>query len=240
MSMDENKEIGILLVEDQRLEATGTQTHLRQAGYEKLKWAPNVEAAHDELKIGQFDIVIADLHLPRRKGERPSFQNGLDLIDDNTAARIPQFVISKWAQQNAVQPVLDRKIGFLAKDDITDELLHYAIRTTLAGGIVYSLTAVDIVQSLLSKPHLAHNAFGLTHRELEVLFLFVLVYRGEDNADGQVADLLVISPSTAATHRKHAMEKLDIHKQGNLVPWVMEHQELFDQIRESHRNVMIE
>jgi DNA-binding CsgD family transcriptional regulator len=54
--------------------------------------------------------------------------------------------------------------------------------------------------------------FGLTRRELEVLELLV-----EGRAQDQIAEILVISPKTVATHIQRILAKLGVHSRAQAV-----------------------
>ncbi len=57
---------------------------------------------------------------------------------------------------------------------------------------------------------------GLTDRERDVLKLIA-----EGKANQEIADALVISVSTVATHRAHVMSKLGLHSRTELVKYAL-------------------
>jgi two-component system, NarL family, response regulator NreC len=59
---------------------------------------------------------------------------------------------------------------------------------------------------------------GLTPREREIL---ILLAEGHSNAD--VAERLVLSPSTVQTHRANLMQKLNLHNRADLIHYALQH-----------------
>jgi len=67
MSHNHNKEINILLVEDEESLAIGLEYNLTEEGY-RVKIAPDGKQALLEFNAGQFDLVILDIMLPYMDG----------------------------------------------------------------------------------------------------------------------------------------------------------------------------
>jgi DNA-binding NarL/FixJ family response regulator len=111
--------------------------------------------------------------------------------------------------------------GFLLKRASPERLLE-AVRTVAAGeALLDPLVTRDLIHRLLStggstaprpSAESRQQLDRLTERERQVL---VLVAQGRSNAE--IADLLVIAESTAKTHVKRVLAKIDVHDRAQAV-----------------------
>lgn len=231
-------DIAILLVEDAPYEEGATRNLLRQAGYAQIETAISVDAARAILQQKRFDLVLLDLKIPEREGTEEHQRYGLDLMDDVKASGIPQLVLSQWATVHWVAPVLGRGLGYLRKNDLRNHaLLDHAIQVTLAGGTAYSSAPLAMIQALATKSPKAADPNQLSHREKQVVYLFVFKCHGRERSDEKIAEILVIQPQTAATHRKNSMEKLRVHSAAELVAWAHLNPQVFDVVRELYKDI---
>jgi DNA-binding NarL/FixJ family response regulator len=105
--------------------------------------------------------------------------------------------------------------GYLLKDSEDLDLIK-AVKAIRAGGSFFSPPVSKVVLS----GYLGDKADGdaedgvarLTDREREVLQLIA-----EGKTNKEVAHALTVSVNTVETHRKHIMEKLDLHNTAELV-----------------------
>jgi len=105
--------------------------------------------------------------------------------------------------------------GYLLKDSEDLDLIK-AVKAIRAGGSFFSPPVSKVVLS----GYLGDKAEGaeedgvarLTDREREVLQLIA-----EGKTNKEVAHALSVSVNTVETHRKHIMEKLDLHNTAELV-----------------------
>jgi non-specific serine/threonine protein kinase len=67
-------------------------------------------------------------------------------------------------------------------------------------------------------PSVANGADHLTARQQEVA---VLIARGCTNS--QIADQLVISPTTARAHIEHILDRLGLHSRAQIAAWAVTH-----------------
>jgi DNA-binding NarL/FixJ family response regulator len=111
--------------------------------------------------------------------------------------------------------------GFLLKRASPERLLD-AVRIVATGEALLDPT---VTRSLISRflgagastlsepsPEIRHQLLRLTERERQVL---LLVAQGRSNAE--IADLLVIAESTAKTHVKRVLAKIDAHDRAQAV-----------------------
>ncbi len=184
----------ILLLEDHQLFATGLckllLDHFPTINIVTLHSVNDVVATAPWL--ASFDMMISDIEIPN--------EDVLELLESITdcAEQLPILVLS---MHNKL-PVIIRcqKLGvrgYMLKDD--NEIVK-AIELISSGGQYYSpkisetLSIVDDPTSMLLSP-----------REEEIM---KCVAQGKNNAE--MAEILYISPSTVATHRKNINRKLQL------------------------------
>lgn len=104
---------------------------------------------------------------------------------------------------------------------ISSPQLVWALKTVKQGDMYFSplLTRRLVHTYLASKDDSeAEKLVKLTPRELEVMELLA---QGLTNR--QIAQHLIISPSTVQTHRTHIMEKLELQNRAQLVQYAVKH-----------------
>jgi DNA-binding NarL/FixJ family response regulator len=105
--------------------------------------------------------------------------------------------------------------GFLVKDTEPDEMLQ-ALRVTVRGDALLSPGVTRrLISEFVARPPDAISTAALdalTTREKEVV---ALVAKGLNN--DEIAETLVVSPTTAKTHVSRAMTKLDARDRAQLV-----------------------
>jgi DNA-binding NarL/FixJ family response regulator len=103
--------------------------------------------------------------------------------------------------------------GYLIKDS---EDLVRAVKQIARGQSFFSPAAARLLSgdyvSNGGGKQVEDNLHRLTERELEVLRLIA-----EGNTNKHIASLLSVSVNTIETHRKHIMEKLDLHNTAEIV-----------------------
>ena len=103
--------------------------------------------------------------------------------------------------------------GYLIKDS---EDLVRAVKQIARGQSFFSPAAARLLSgdyvSNGGGKQVEDNLHRLTERELEVLRLIA-----EGNTNKHIASLLSVSVNTIETHRKHIMEKLDLHNTADIV-----------------------
>jgi DNA-binding NarL/FixJ family response regulator len=105
--------------------------------------------------------------------------------------------------------------GYLLKDSEDLDLIK-AVKAVGQGGSFFSPSVSKVLLAgYLGDPtgkEVEDNLALLTDREREVLQLIA-----EGKTNKEVANLLSVSINTVETHRKHVMEKLDLHNTAELV-----------------------
>jgi len=107
--------------------------------------------------------------------------------------------------------------GYVPKRAAPEELVT-AIRTAAANEVyLYPSLAKLLVRDYLRQDAAPKSALDdLTGREQEVLG-----HLAEGLSNDEIAELLVISPSTVARHRENIMRKLNLHSRGDLVRYAI-------------------
>jgi len=117
--------------------------------------------------------------------------------------RVQVLALTSFKEEELIQNALQAgAIGYLLKDVTADELAQ-AIRAAHAGRATLSPAAVQaMVHAATQPPPLGDD---LTERERTVLALLV---EGLNNTE--IAEKLVVSPSTIKSHVSHILHKLDV------------------------------
>jgi len=202
--------IRVLLVDDQELMRMGFRMVLgAQPDIDVVGEAGDgrraVELA-DELRP---DVVLMDVRMPVLDGVEATRQitgPGYAKVLVMTTFDLDEYALS--ALHNGAS-------GFLLKDTQPAELLQ-ALRVVTRGDALLSPAVTRrLISEFVARPPDAIAAAGmgsLTNREREVV---ALVAHGLSNAD--IAEAMVLSPTTAKTHVSRAMIKLGARDRAQLV-----------------------
>ncbi|MFI8765365.1 response regulator [Streptomyces sp. NPDC053792] len=205
--------IRVLLVDDQPLIRSGFRALLDleddiEVVAEAADGKEGLELAREHLP----DIALIDIQMPVVDGIEATRR----IAADPGLAGVHVVILTNYGMDEYVFDALRAgAAGFLVKDIVPDDFLH-AVRVAARGD---ALLAPSITRKLIdryvSQPLDAGAAAGLeelTGREREAV---ALVARGLSN--DEIADLMVISPTTVKTHVNRAMTKLHARDRAQLV-----------------------
>lgn len=205
------KKLRILLADDHVVMRTGLRALLeRQSNLEVVGESENGRDAINLVSSVQPDVVVMDVGMP--------VLNGIEATKTIVAEHptVAVVILSMHADESYVMRALKAGArGYLLKDSAPADLLS-AIQAVSQNKSFFSpkvsrILAEDYVRILKQKGGVDSYDL-LTTREREILQLIV-----EGNANKEIATTLNISPYTVETHRKHILEKLNLHNPAELI-----------------------
>ncbi len=109
--------------------------------------------------------------------------------------------------------------GYIHKAAETSELIE-ALRIVARGDVfLYPTMARRLVQEFLNQSSTSHTGSPkLTPREKEILKLIAAGYTNKE-----IAERLVVSPSTVHSHRANLMQKINLYTRHELVRYARRH-----------------
>ncbi len=159
------------------------------------------------------DIVVLDIGMPNMNGIQATQHIVAEVPDTKVLA------LSMHSDHQIVVKMLQAGAsGYMLKDCAFEELVS-AVRDIAAGKFYLSKDVTGVVISDYINRMQAIDAAGepiLTSRERETLQLIA-----DGNSTADTAALLNVSTKTVETHRKHIMDKLNIHSIAELTKYAV-------------------
>jgi two-component system, NarL family, response regulator NreC len=205
------KKLRILLADDHIVVRTGLRALLeRQPNLEIVGESENGrETVELATSVGP-DVVVMDVGMPILNG----IEATKTIVTQRPATAV--VILSMHADESYVMRALKAGArGYLLKDSAAADLIS-AIHAVSQNKSFFSpkvsrILAEDYVRVLKQKG--AVDSYDLlTNREREILQLVA-----EGKANKEVATALNISPYTVETHRRHILEKLNLHNPAELI-----------------------
>lgn len=203
--------IRIVLVDDHAMVRRGLAAFL--SVYNDLELAGEAESGEQALRLCaqlQPDVVLMDLVMP-----------GMDGADTTAALRRQQpsvrvIALTSFRDDELVQRVIQAgATGYLLKNVSAGELAT-AIRAVHAGQPTLAPEATQALINAATQP--PKPGFDLTPRERDVLTLMV---KGLNNTE--IAERLVVSPSTIKGHVSNILSKLGATSRTEAATLAVEH-----------------
>ncbi len=210
--------IKIILADDHTLVRAGLKALLSLS--EELMVvgeAEDGEQAIDLVEKLRPDLLVLDLSMPH--------MGGLECIREirsrGLACRI--LVLTMYDEEAYIREVMQCGAdGYLLKKSADTELMQ-AIHKIYAGGKylneeVSGMLIHSLQQGIYQKEDPADPYLLLSIREREVLR-----YLAQGFSNGEIADMLTLSPKTIDTYRSRIMNKLKLRKKSELVHYAVQH-----------------
>jgi DNA-binding NarL/FixJ family response regulator len=192
----------VVLADDHPFYREGLSRLLSESGIEVVCSVANGEAAIRAAEEHAPDVIVMDLNMPGMSGIEATRR----LSQQSPATRVLVLSVSAQAE-DVTDAVLAGACGYVLKDGPIEEVVA-GIRAAAAG---HSLIAPRIANVLLrrvrdtAEADVDLSAVPLSARELEVLRLLA-----EGKANHEIAETLVISPSTVHNHISSILIKLQV------------------------------
>ncbi|GJM40056.1 MAG: DNA-binding response regulator [Ardenticatenaceae bacterium] len=209
--MTPSQPIQVMLVDDHTMVRRGLATFLKVFDdLELVGEAGDGEAAIQLCARILPNVVLMDMLMP-----------GMDGMAATRAIRqrfptVQVIALTSFKEEELVQNALQAgAIGYLLKD-VSAEKLAQAIRAAHAGRSTLSSEAAQaLVHAATQPPPPGHD---LTEREQDVLLLMAV---GLNNTE--IAEKLVVSPSTIKSHVSNILAKLDVASRTEAVALAVRH-----------------
>lgn len=201
--------IAVLLVDDHTVVRKGIRRLLEDD--ERIRVVAEASNGRDALELAQRlkpDVAIVDVGLPLLNGIELTRQ--LKAVCERTAV----LVLSMHADPAYVRRALQAGArGYLLKDAEDQDLVR-AVLAVSSGSSYFSPAVSNVLLEgfLEGSEELDEELARLSDREREVLQLVA-----EGKSSKEIAQILDLSVSTVESHRKHIMEKLNLHNTAAVV-----------------------
>jgi len=206
--------VRVLLADDCQIMREGLRLLLTKRGFEIVGEAPDGRTAVKLTRKLHPQVVVMDVGMADLSGIEATRQ----IISELTDVRV--LALSVYTDRRYAAQMLEAGAsGYVLKDDASEELAK-AIEEVAAGRVYLSpriagVLVADYVGRLREngEVHLSE----LTPREREVLQLVAEGYTTQ-----KLAQQLNLSVKTVETHRRHIMDKLNIHTAAGLTKYAIQ------------------
>ncbi len=205
--------IRVLLVDDQPLIRSGFRALLDlEDDIEVVAEAADGEQCLALVARHLPDVALVDIRMPVMDGIEATRR----IASDPSLAGVHVVVLTNYGMDEYVFDALRAgAAGFLVKDILPEDFLH-AVRVAARGDALLAPAITRrLIDRYVTQPPLTRTWSGLgelTGREREAVAL-----AAEGLSNDEIADRMVISPSTAKTHINRAMTKLHTRDRARLV-----------------------
>jgi DNA-binding NarL/FixJ family response regulator len=192
--------IRVVLVDDHTMLRHGLRQTLREHGFDVVGEASNGRAGAQLVLELKPDVAVMDLDMPQLNGVEAT----RSILEREPGARVVMLTIS-GDDDDVLDALAAGACGYLLKTAPPGDIVR-AIEAAHAGDSTISPgVATRLVERVRDTARRAapEPAATLTPRELEILRLIV-----EGRGNSEIAEALVISPSTAKNHVAHVLDKL--------------------------------
>ncbi len=208
------EKIRIIIADDHTIFRSGLKLLLSsEPAFEVIAEAEDGAQAIELTSQLQPDVLLMDIGMPGING----YEATKEITASNPDVRI--LVLTMHRSEEYFFKMLDAGAsGYVLKGAETEELIH-AVQTVARGdAFLYPSMARSLIDRFIKvQSRQVADDKRLTPREDEILQLIADGYSNND-----IAEKLVISPSTVHTHRTNIMQKLGFSKRHELVQYARE------------------
>lgn len=208
--------IRVLIAEDHAIVREGVRMLLAaQADIQVIGEAASGREALVKAQELAPDVIVMDITMPDMDGMEATRRLKRELPDIDVVA----LTVHK-SDEYFFQMLKAGASGYVLKGATSRDLVD-AVRTAAAGEVfLHPTVATRLLDDYLNRVEggeVADDSYGaLTPREREVL-----LHIADGLTDREIAEELVISPSTVQTHRSNIMEKLNLHNRAELIKYAL-------------------
>jgi two-component system response regulator NreC len=210
--MDANHPIKVYLIDDQPIMKSGIISILLDAnGIDFVGDGNTVGEFLSDKRHSEVNVILLGL----------SDSNALMALDElnKLESSLKTIIFSNSTNRETMKTLLKNgATGFVRKSALPSELVSH-IKSTTEGSICISSEIIDrILTEDRESVNLDLSKIPLTRRQVEVLKLVAIGLTNQ-----QIGEIMSISPRTVDTHRRHIMEKLDLHNAAALSHYAAKH-----------------
>lgn len=211
-------EIRVVLVDDQHLVRAGLRALLERApDITVVGEAGDGATGLAVVRTHRPDVVLMDVRMPGTDGLQATRQ----ILADPALGAVQVIMLTTFDDDEYLfEAIRAGAAGFLLKDTDPEELVQ-GLRVVESGDALLSPGVTrTLISEFVSRPSQEVRAADVRHltaREREVV---TLVGYGLSNAE--IAERLVVSPTTAKTHVSRAMAKVNARDRAQLVVFAYE------------------
>ncbi len=203
--------IRVMLVDDHAMVRRGLAAFLKV--YADLELCGEADSGEDAVRLCVAlnpDVVLMDLMLGEVDGAAATRQIRQACPD------IQVIALTSFREEDLIQQALQAgAISYLLKNVSADELAA-AIRAAYVGQSTLAPEAIAALLKPASRPQVSD--YNLTERERDVLALMI---KGLNNPE--IAERLIVSPSTIKTHVSNILAKLGVTSRTEAVALAVQH-----------------
>jgi len=209
--------IRVLIAEDHSIVRDGIRLLLQsEPDFVVVAEAANGREAVARAKETQPDVAILDISMPDLGG-----LDATPLVKAESPQTQVLILTMHESDEYFFRALQVGASGYVLKKAATQDLLA-AVRAVARGeAFLYPSVAKKLIGDYLQRVQTGaaqSNYARLSDRERQVL---ILIAEGMSNQ--QIAERLIISPSTVQTHRAHILEKLGLQTTADIVKYAVQH-----------------
>jgi len=209
-------EIKVILADDHHLVREGLRSVIQKRGGD-IRVIGEASSGKEVLAMAKknpADVYVLDITMPILNGIATTER--LIRMDPGSKIVILSIHDSRFLVEKAIK---SGARGYITKEDAVDEII-LAIREAYRGRYFLSPSiSMHVIRGYLREKgqnKSEEKGAGLTNRETEILQLIA-----EGSSCKEIARRFGLSVHTVHGHKKNAMQKLDLHKQADLIRYAL-------------------